>query len=137
MLLASTLSETYVIDRNMRVSSLKSNIMVISREILWILSKLPGSCILNDPEQSQCDLYRFYAGSGTAVLSGADGERFSDPMKLKGEIRHMARDRFGYLWISTPDESHPDRYGTLPGFYHERLFQRKVVCPLMKTTTSS
>ena len=101
MLLASTLSETYVIDRNMRVSSLKSNLSDF-RGNTFDLEQIAGHCILNDPELANVIFTGFTRAVGLQYERGRWREVFRSD-ELKGEIRQMARDRFGYLWISTPD----------------------------------
>ncbi len=102
MLLASSSTETFVIDRNMRVSSLKEN-MLDFKGNSEDLEQLAGRFILNDPEQASLIYTGYNQVVGLLYSRGRWKEVFRSD-RLNGEIHHMAKDRYGYLWVSTPTE---------------------------------
>ncbi|MDX2432237.1 MAG: triple tyrosine motif-containing protein, partial [Bacteroides sp.] len=101
-LLVSTDRGVYVIDERMRVSTLE-DILVNPPDNPVDLEQVAGRFILNDPERANV----IYIGS-TRVLgieySRGQWKEFFRSDRLNNEIFHMARDRYGYLWVSTPGE---------------------------------
>ncbi len=101
-LLVSTDREVYVIDERMRVSSLKE-IIVNPPDNPVDLEQISGRFILSDPERPDV----IYTGStrvvGLQYSRGQWNEIFRSD-RLNEELYRMARDRYGYLWVSTPME---------------------------------
>jgi len=102
MLLASTITETFVIDRYMKVSSLKDN-MVDFQGNHEDLEQIAGRFIMNDPEQPNVIYTGYTQVVGLQYYRGRWREIFRSD-KIGDEVYHMARDRYGYLWVSTPSK---------------------------------
>lgn len=101
-LLVSTDRDVYVIDERMRVSTLE-DILVNPPDNPLDLEQMAGRFILSDPERPNV-IYTGYNRVLGIEYSRGQWKEFFRSDKLINEIIHMARDRYGYLWVSTPGE---------------------------------
>ncbi len=102
MLLASTFTDIFVIEGNMRVSTLQENLENFTDNPADI-EQIAGRFILSDPERPDVVFTGFTRVVGLKYSMGRWKEIFRSE-QLKDEIYHMAKDRYGYLWVSTPQK---------------------------------
>ena len=98
MLLASSYTDIYIIDQNLKVSILKDQLSDKPDDPAD-LENFAGRYILSDPEHSDVIYTGFNHVVGLQYSRGKWEEiyRYRD---LHDEINRMVRDRYGYLWVS-------------------------------------
>lgn len=101
-LLVSTDREVFVINERMHVSRLK-DILVQDNNVPLSRDQIGGRFLLNDPDRPDIIYTGYNRVVGLQYYRGRWRQIFKSD-KLDDEIYHMARDRYGYLWVSTSSE---------------------------------
>lgn len=102
LLLVSCYSETFVIDHQMRVTSLVNNLNT-SNDSQVDLEQISGRNILVDPEKPDV----IYTGYTHVVGLRYKNGRWNEFLRFREigeEIFSKGLDKYGYLWVATPSE---------------------------------
>ncbi|MCP4312547.1 MAG: SpoIIE family protein phosphatase [Bacteroidetes bacterium] len=100
MLLASTFTDIFIIDNKLQVTNLKDQLSDPSEDPVD-LADIAGRYILSDPERPDV-IYTGYLQVVALQYSQGKWKEIYRYRDVHDEIYHMARDRYGYLWVSTP-----------------------------------
>ena len=102
LLLASADQEVFVIDEKMKVTTIGDR-MINPPETSEDLEQIGGRYILPDPERPDVIYTGYTQAVGLQYFRGRWREifRFRDSHE---EIYHMVKDKYGYLWIASPQQ---------------------------------